>query len=367
MLRFLVPFLKNYQMKYFLIKYLRLVVFIAVQTFWLFHTNDLFAQEKIKAEEHKEGIIENLFGPGDEEFVCYNRVHRNFYTGIFVLVVALGIAIYARYRVKKSMAINLELKNTIIEEKNRNITDSITYAKHLQEAILPPRKRIEELFPESFILYKPKDIVAGDFYWIENCDDLFFIAAADCTGHGVPGAMVSVVCNNALNRVVKEYKITDPGKILDMTRELVVETFGKSKGEIKDGMDISLCCIDTKTGILKWAGANNPLWYVQNGELKELAPDRQPVGKTENMLSFTTHEIKLNKNDCAYLFTDGYADQFGGTKGKKYLNKNFKQTVISVHSKSMNKQETELNAVIDNWRGNLEQVDDILIIGIRMS
>jgi Tfp pilus assembly protein PilF len=193
----------------------------------------------------------------------------------------------------------VELQKHLVVEKNHEILDSITYAKRIQSAILPPQRIIKEFLPNSFILYKPKDIVAGDFYWLEPPIDNskpIMMAAADCTGHGVPGAMVSVVCNNALNRSVREYGLTEPGKILDKTREIVIEEFQKSDEEVKDGMDISLCCLNNKT--LSWSGANNPLWIVTKNnandvaELIEIKPDKQPIGKYADTKQFITHTIE---------------------------------------------------------------------------
>lgn len=255
----------------------------------------------------------------------------------------------------------------VIELKNKDITDSINYAKRIQEAILPTRERFKLVLPQSFILFKPKDIVSGDFYWMTEKNDLVLVAAGDCTGHGVPGAMVSVVCSNALNRVVKEFGITDPGKILDKVRELVIETFEKSeKEDIKDGMDISLCAINLKTREAHWAGANNPLWYIQGNELKEITADKQPIGNSDNPKPFTTHKIDLAKGDEIYLFTDGYADQFGGEKGKKFKYKQLEQKVMEGRSLDMITQRDNLNRTFENWKGDLEQVDDVLIIGIRV-
>ncbi|HSY75389.1 MAG TPA: SpoIIE family protein phosphatase [Bacteroidia bacterium] len=260
----------------------------------------------------------------------------------------------------------IEEQKQVVEEKNKDITSSITYAKRLQDAILPPMSLIKQYLPESFVLYKPKDIVAGDFYWMERAGDTILIAAADCTGHGVPGALVSVVCSNALNRTVKEFKITEPGKILDKVRELVLETFEKSEDNVQDGMDISLCCLNTKTNEIQWSGAYNSLWYIHKGEMNELPADKQPIGKHDKPEPFNTHNLNLHKGDTLYLFTDGYADQFGGPKGKKFKYKQLQDLLLANAAKPMGEQRKEVDITLEGWKGSLEQVDDILVIGIRI-
>ncbi len=300
---------------------------------------------------------------------------------VFVILVAVFFfkLIVDRKKMTKKLIKNsrvIELKNELLSTRNKEVHDSISYAKYLQNAILPSRKLIKEQLKRSFVLYKPKDIVAGDFYWMELCEadkDLVLFAAADCTGHGVPGAMVSVVCSNALNRAVKEFALYDPGKILDKVRELVIETFSKSGDEVKDGMDISLCVLNYKTHVLHWAGANNPLWIIRHGgeqspeyELIEYKSNKQPIGKTENPAPFTTHHIQLQQRDTFYVFTDGYADQFGGVKGKKMKTANFKKLLLSIQDKSMEEQYATIEQSFENWRGNNEQVDDICVIGVRL-
>lgn len=302
------------------------------------------------------------------------------------LVVIMLFLIYRGYRQKqkankeltnKNELINQQKKEVehqkeIVEEKNKEITDSITYAKRLQEAILPPPALIKNYFPNSFILYKPKDIVAGDFYWFETIKkdsrELVFIAAADCTGHGVPGAMVSVVCSNALNRTVKEFAITEPGKILDKVRELVIETFEKSESEVKDGMDISLLCVDYTQMKLHWSGANNPLWYIipEFTEIHEIKADKQPIGKYAEQKPFTTHTLNLQKGTICYMFTDGYADQFGGPKGKKFKYKQMQQVLLDNIHLSFEEQSQLVDTAFEQWKSKLEQVDDVCIIGIRL-
>ena len=263
------------------------------------------------------------------------------------------------YIKKKKLAFQKE----IIEEKNRAITDSIAYAKRIQNAILPTDKIFKEALQESFIIYKPKDIVAGDFYWMECNNGNVLFAAADCTGHGVSGAMVSVVCNNALNRSVREHGLTEPGKILDKSREIVVQEFEKSDEDVKDGMDIALCSLEGNE--IKYAGANNPLWIIRNGKLLEFKANKQPIGKFDNPVPYTTHTIPLEKGDSIYIFSDGLIDQFGGDKGKKLKTKAFRELLLSIQNNSMEEQKLLIDEAFEDWKGDIEQVDDICVIGVK--
>ena len=276
-----------------------------------------------------------------------------------LLVTIFSIFLFNRLNVTRKQKL-------IIEEKQKEITDSITYAKRVQTAILPPESYWKNYLPNSFVLYQPKDIVSGDFYWLENVNNLVLFAAADCTGHGVSGAMVSVVCSNALNRTVKEFGITEPDKILNKVRELVLETFAKSESDIKDGMDISLCCLNIKTNELIWSGANNPLWYIRENNLNEIKGDKQPIGKNDNPKPFTSHSLQLQKQDTIYIFTDGYADQFGGEKNKKLMYKPLKNLLLEIHQQSLSEQKEILQQHFANWKGNIEQTDDVLIIGVKV-
>lgn len=251
-----------------------------------------------------------------------------------------------------------------LEVKNTEILDSINYAKRIQTAILPPNKVIKEHLKDSFVLYKPKDIVAGDFYWMEPTKEGVLFAAADCTGHGVPGAMVSVICNNGLNRSVREFGLTDPGKILDKTRELVIAEFEKSEEDVKDGMDIALVHLNGLE--LNYAGAHNPLWILRNGEILETKANKQPIGQFHEPEPYQTHSIQLEKGDTFYIFSDGYADQFGGEKGKKFKSSNFKKLLLTMESENMDKQNELLDDAFDTWKGDHEQLDDVCVIGVRV-
>jgi len=287
-----------------------------------------------------------------------------------LIVGILAFYIYRGLKKNKQASKIIEEQKRIVEGKNTEILDSISYAKRIQSAILPSSKMVKEHFKDSFILYKPKDIVAGDFYWMEiisqqSASDLILFAAADCTGHGVPGALVSVVCHNALNRSVREYGFTDPGKILDKTKDLVISEFEKSEEEVLDGMDISLCVLNTKTMQLNWAGANNPMWVIRKNEIIEFKPDKQPIGKFESAKPFTTQTFTLQPNDCIYTFTDGYQDQFGGEGAKKFKASKFKELLLSVNAFSMEEQAGLIDKAFYDWKGGLEQVDDICVIGIR--
>jgi len=261
----------------------------------------------------------------------------------------------------------VEEQKQLVEEKNRQITESIEYALRIQTAILPPNRIVKKYLENSFILYKPKDIIAGDFYWMETVDDLVLFAACDCTGHGVPGAMVSVLCHNAINRAVKEFGLKQPAAILDKTAEIVIENFSKSEEEIKDGMDISLCAYNVKNKTIEWAGANNPIWIVRNGELFETKADKQPIGMNEYSKPFTNFSFNLNSGDTIYIFTDGFADQFGGQTGEKKLTKkHFKELILSIQDIPLPQQEASLDKFISEYRKDIEQIDDILVMGVKI-
>jgi tetratricopeptide (TPR) repeat protein/serine phosphatase RsbU (regulator of sigma subunit) len=348
------------------------------------------AADSVKTEESKKVLTLQLAQEKTQRFALY---------GGMALVVMFAGFMFNRFRItrkqKKIIEVQkievekqkdiIEQAKEIVESKQVEILDSIKYAKTLQEAILPSLKEIEYYLPHSFLYYKPKDIIAGDFYWmhvspgtgIQNTGksaavrgyDKLFIAAADCTGHGVPGAMVSVVCSNALNRAVKEFGITEPGEILNKTRELVIETFEKSDKEVKDGMDIALCSIQRDREnkfILKYAGANNPLWYLKENTFYEIKGDKQPIGKHIRQNVFTTHTIELGAGDTFYIFTDGYPDQFGGERGKKFKYKHLQELILQHSEKSMSSQKDILDHTFKTWKGRLEQVDDVCIIGVRL-
>ena len=266
--------------------------------------------------------------------------------------------------------INLELagKNKVIEEKSLEITDSITYAKRIQQAILPQHSEFNLALKKCFVFYKPKDIVAGDFYWMHKIGDTILYAAADCTGHGVPGAMVSVVCYNALNRAVKEYGLTKPSDILNKTSELVIDAFRRDENQrdINDGMDIALCSIDFKKKQLQYSGANNPLYLFREGELIEVKANKRSVGASYRKENFINHIVNLNKDDCVYTFSDGYADQFGGPKGKKFMLKRFRKLLLSINDLSMEDQHQKIKEEFYTWKGDIFQIDDVCVIGVKI-
>ena len=257
----------------------------------------------------------------------------------------------------------------IIEQKNKDITDSINYAKRIQDAILPPEEVVDKYLKDAFILYKPKDIVSGDFYWAEQSDGKFVYAAVDCTGHGVPGALMSMVGNNALNRTVKEFHLSKPAEILDKLNELVSETLRQeedSDASVKDGMDISVCCIDFKNNTLEFAGAHNPLYMIRDGELTEYKANKQPIGPYIKRVPFENHKIKTKKGDVFYISSDGFPDQFGGPKGKKFMSRRFKELLLEIHENPMKNQLDILDQAFLDWRGDKKQLDDVCVIGVRI-
>jgi ligand-binding sensor domain-containing protein/serine phosphatase RsbU (regulator of sigma subunit) len=258
-------------------------------------------------------------------------------------------------------------KSIEIEQKNKDITDSIRYAKRIQTAVLPP----ELPFDDTFIFFRPKDIVSGDFYWLETIGDKEMIAAVDCTGHGVPGAFLSILGHSMLTKIVREYGILEPANILDQLDLEIINALHQKDSEsdlvVNDGMDLALICYNKDTQIMEFAGAFNPLIRIRNGEMEEIKADRFPIGMTSihDNKKFTNHEIKVEKGDSYYIFSDGYADQFGGKDGRKFRKKNMKDLLISIQGMSMKEQGEELERFMLDWMKNHEQIDDIVFIGRR--
>ncbi len=310
---------------------------------------------------------------------------------IFLLVV-LAFVILRGYRNKRKANLLLEERNeqieaqkNEIEAKNKDIMDSINYARRIQQAILPPPEVISQIFPHHFILFKPKDVVSGDFYWIEDKDGKRFASAVDCTGHGVPGAFMSIVGANGLNKAVDDLDIYHPGEILDKL-SLIVEDSLRQKGKttVRDGMDMSLIMMDKDTNTLEFAGANNPLYIIRkkgiplivNGEEKdpvmendshylfEIKGEKQPIGALEDRHKFTNHVLSIEKGDRFFLFSDGFADQFGGPKNKKFMYKPFKRMLLSIVQQNISENGKLLDKTFEEWKGEYAQIDDVCVIGI---
>ena len=255
-----------------------------------------------------------------------------------------------------------------IEELYTDVTASIRYAKRLQDSILPPEKQIKKYFPSSFVLFKPKDIVSGDFYWIGKQKNEFMFAAVDCTGHGVPGAFMSLVGANGLNSAFKEHKLSKPVLILDDLNRYANEALNKSADDsIRDGMDITLCSINSKEMKLRFAGANNPVYLIRDGELEIYKTNKFAIGSfNHEEHNYENFEIDLIKGDKVYAFSDGYPDQFGGERGKKFMYKKFKELLVETVNESMENQKRKLEERLAEWMGNYEQVDDIVIFGVEI-
>lgn len=268
---------------------------------------------------------------------------------------------------------SLRAQNEEINSQREAITDSIQYASRIQKAILPPETYITELLHENFIFNKPRDIVSGDFYWVKQVNQYIVIVAADCTGHGVPGAFMSMLGISYLNEIVQKREITQANQVLNELRKQIKHSLRQHgmENETKDGMDIALCVIDTKTNKMEYAGAYNPLYLIRDvdgkPELLETKADRMPVGFNVGLdKSFTNHEIKLEIGDTFYIFSDGFIDQFGGSENKKYMSQNFKKLLLEIHARPMYEQKNMLDKTLSDWMGENEQMDDILVIGVRV-
>jgi len=322
-----------------------------------------------KAEQDKKDILSIAELKQKEQ-------QRNYFIIGFAMLALFMVFVYRAYRQKQrdnviitQQKIEVESQKLIIEEKNKGIVDSINYAKRIQQAKLPNKEDIYEALPESFVLFKPKDIVSGDFYFFYKKEQTIFIVAADCTGHGVPGALMSMIGSEQLKDAVLQSSDTSVIlKRLNTGMKLSLRQSG-SEESTRDGMDIAICSIDTTNLIVKYAGANRPLWYVRKGEtvLEEVDPTNKAIGGlTDNDQEFQSHEIQFSKGDTFYICTDGYADQFGGQKGKKLMTRKFKEIIQEIQHLSMSEQEKHLENFNENWKSAIEQVDDILVIGVRV-
>jgi serine phosphatase RsbU (regulator of sigma subunit) len=278
----------------------------------------------------------------------------------------------------------VQLQVTLLEEKSKEMSDSINYAKRIQLATLPKFDAIQAHFNQSFVLFEPKDVVASDFFWMEEYNGLIYFAVADCTGHGVPGAMMSVLCHGALDKAMKESNIPSPAEVLTLTRKYVISQIATGEGHLINGMDVALCAFNKITGELQFSGAQNPLWIASKrliahpnvlvnklefglGYLHEIKGDKKPVGEFFASSSFTNHSIFLAEGDTIYIFSDGFPDQCGGRKGKKLENSLFKELIGLVQDQDdLGKQKDFLSEYFINWKGDLEQVDDVCVMGIKL-
>ncbi len=325
-------------------------------------------ETKYKTKE-KDDEIKLLTQEGEIQLLKLKRRSTYLWSAagfILLLWVILGISYFA-YRNKVKTNALLAIQNKEITLQKKEITDGIAYAQTIQKAILPPEKLLEQYLPDSFVIFKPKDIVSGDFYWTEKINNNVYFASVDCTGHGVAGAFMSIIGHYGLNRCVKDFKLFHPSEILDKLVEIVAEALhSENQNEVRNGMDIALCCLDPVAMQLEYAGAYNPVYVFRNKEVLEFKADHQPIGLFENRKPFTNHVIKLEKGDCIYVFSDGVIDQFGGEKGKKLGSKRIKELLLAVTDLSAGEQYIALKTGFENWQGNHEQTDDVTLIGVKV-
>ena len=289
---------------------------------------------------------------------------------VLIIVIYFAVILNKRLKIARGQKQLIEQQKASLEQKNKEIIDSITYAKRIQDAMLTSNKyinnEIKKLNAESFIVFKPKDIVSGDFYWFHTYNNILYYMTADSTGHGVPGGFMSMLGINALSEIIIERKIYDTGEILNRLRDKIINSLKTDDGFSKDGMDAVICKLDNEKKILEFSSANNSLYIVRQGKLIEYKSQKMPVGYMEGAISFTTNKVLLQKEDMIYTFTDGFADQFGGPKGKKFMSKKFKEVLLANSHLPLSKQKEVLETTFKNWVGDLEQVDDVCIVGIRI-
>ena len=288
---------------------------------------------------------------------------------IIVVSLAIRLAVLRKHLNEKEDALgSMELQMTSMELREKNITDSLIYAQRIQEAMLPSEEYFRNHFPESFIFFKPKDIISGDFYWIGERGNRIFVIAADCTGHGVPGALMSMIGLEIIEKAIVENNIETPSVILEALNEGLEKTFSREKNIgtiIRDGMDAGLCVVDKKSRKIIFAGAFFPLYLLRNNSLTQINGDKIIIGMNPERISYTDHEIDIQEDDMVYLFSDGYADQFGGKEGKKFMYRRLRYLLLTIHQFDVKDQKSILDENLKAWMGANPQVDDMMIIGFK--
>ena len=328
-------------------------------------------EQSIKAKEETISLKEEEIREQDEKIVLQAEAIQTqqiiILAAVLALLLVFGLVyfIWRNYRNKKKANILLQAQRDQIAYQKKHITDSIEYAKMIQTAILPSMELFSHKL-EHFVLFKPRDIVSGDFYWAEEIDGKYLIVTADCTGHGVPGAFMSMLGVSLLNEIIISKKICRPDLILNMLREKIIEALKQEPGSVlKDGMEMTICLFDRESYMLQFSGANNPLYLISDGQLTQIRGDKMPVAIHDVMEPFTLHQLPLKAGDVFYTFSDGYADQFGGPKRKKFLAKNFRNLLLSIQDLSMLEQGNRLDEVFKEYRNDYEQVDDVVVIGVK--
>lgn len=355
--------------------------------------------QELELEKKENQIKEAEIEKNQAEIEKQNAITAGLIAGL-VFLTAIAFLILNRYQQKRKANTQLAKQNQEITEQkekisgqkekleeqksqlertNRQISDSIDYAKRIQNALLSSKAKISALLPESFILFKPKAVVSGDFYWIKEKNGSILFAAGDCTGHGIPGAFMSIISNNVLNDIMSQHDTSNPGEILKIASDKIIALLqdkesqvvesgdgSKIEWEVKDGMDIALCSLNKDSLQLQYAGAHNPLYVLRDGELTEYRGDRLFIGNTTESTVFKTHEIQLKKGDMLYVFSDGFVDQRGGPENKKFYYQPFQEMLVEIHQKDMDEQQAHLDKVFTDWVGNHEQIDDVIIFGVRI-
>jgi serine phosphatase RsbU (regulator of sigma subunit) len=321
--------------------------------------------ERVKAE-----AIYEMELAGEKKKLDAEKDFRNVLIGgIFLFIVSFILVFFQWRKTKNQNKIIIE-QHKLLDETHKEITDSINYAKNIQDALMTSVVYLNDVLPDSFIFLKPKDVVSGDYYWVHktNEDEVFF-TVADCTGHGVPGAFMSMIGNSLLNENIIENKIKTPATILDNMRENIINSLNQKDPEKanKDGMDMALCKFNKKSMTVEFAGANNPLVHVRNGEINHIKANYQPVAISAGAKKpFTNHEIKVEKGDMLFIYSDGFADQFGGPKGKKYMSRKFRVYLASISSFSSKEQSEKLEKEFYRWKGDQDQIDDVCVMGVKI-